>query len=48
VSLGHNLWVTLIFPGWVLVISIYILAMNLRRQRAGARDSQSLMVQQKE
>jgi hypothetical protein len=48
VSLSHNLWVTLIFPGWVLVISIYILAMNLRRQRAGAGDNQSLMVEQKE
>jgi hypothetical protein len=48
VSLSHNLWVTLIFPGWVLVISIYILTTNLRRQRAGAGDNQSLMVEQKE
>jgi hypothetical protein len=48
VSLSHNLWVTLIFPGWVLVISIYILAMNLRRQRAGAEDGTSLMDERKE
>jgi hypothetical protein len=30
VSIGSNLWVTLIFPGWVCIISLYILALNLR------------------
>jgi hypothetical protein len=30
-SIGYTLWVTLIFPGWVLIISVYILALNLRR-----------------
>jgi hypothetical protein len=30
-SIGYSLWVTLIFPTWVLVISIYILALKLRR-----------------
>jgi hypothetical protein len=30
VSIGYSLWVTLIFPGWVLIISVYILALNLR------------------
>ncbi len=30
VSIGFSLWVTLIFPGWVLLISVYILALNLR------------------
>jgi hypothetical protein len=35
-TISQNLWVTLIFPGWVLIVSIYILAMNLRRQRTGA------------
>ena len=29
-SIGYSLWVTLIFPGWVLIISVYILALNLR------------------
>jgi hypothetical protein len=29
-SISLSLWVTLIFPGWVLVISAYILAINLR------------------
>ncbi len=48
VSLGRSLWVTLIFPAWVLVISIHILAMNLRRQRAGAGDGMTPMVEQKE
>jgi hypothetical protein len=36
VSIGYSLWVTLIFPGWVLIISIYILALNLRSK--GAED----------
>jgi hypothetical protein len=35
-SIGLSLWVTLIFPGWVLVVSIYILALNLRTQGADA------------
>lgn len=25
VSVSHNLWLTLLFPGWVLLISIFIL-----------------------
>jgi hypothetical protein len=33
VSIGYSLWVTLIFPGWVLVISIYFLILNLREPR---------------
>ena len=36
VSIGYSLWVTLIFPGWVLIISIHILALNLRSK--GAED----------
>ncbi len=45
VSLGYNLWVTLIFPTWVLIISIYILVLNLRRERAGAGDGLSPLVE---
>ena len=48
VSLGRSLWVTLIFPAWVLVISIHILVMNLRRQRAGGGDGMTPMAEQKE
>jgi hypothetical protein len=29
-SIGLSLWVALIFPAWVLIISIYILVLNLR------------------
>lgn len=29
-SIGFSLWVSLIFPGWVLVVSLYILMRNLR------------------
>jgi Na+/phosphate symporter len=31
VSIGYSLWVTLIFPGWVLAVSVYFLILNLRR-----------------
>lgn len=34
VSIGYSLWVTLIFPGWVLVISVTFLILNLRHQPA--------------
>jgi hypothetical protein len=48
VSIGLSLWVTLIFPGWVLVVSVYILALNLRRQGAGTGDDPSIMTEQKQ
>jgi hypothetical protein len=35
-SISHSLWVTLIFPGWVLAVSVYILILNLREQRQDA------------
>jgi hypothetical protein len=31
VSISYSLWVTLIFPGWVMVVSVYILIRNLHR-----------------
>jgi hypothetical protein len=31
-SIEFTMWVTLIFPGWVLVVSVYILIRNLRNQ----------------
>jgi hypothetical protein len=34
VIIGSSLWVTLIFPGWVCVVSFYILGLNLRRPSA--------------
>jgi hypothetical protein len=36
ISIGVSLWVTLVFPGWVLIISIYILALNMRAQAEDA------------
>jgi hypothetical protein len=44
-SIGYSLWVTLIFPAWVLVISVYILVLNLRGKAAAAEDDQALMVE---
>ena len=32
VSIGLSLWVTLIFPGWVLAVSVYFLIRNQRDQ----------------
>jgi hypothetical protein len=32
VSIGYSLWVTLIFPGWVLAVSVTFLILNLRHQ----------------
>jgi hypothetical protein len=42
-SIDYSLWVTLIFPAWVLVISVYILVLNLRTKVAGAGDGLSIM-----
>jgi hypothetical protein len=33
VSIGYSLWVTLIFPGWVLAISVTFLVLNYRNQQ---------------
>ena len=35
-SIGLSLWVSVIFPSWVLIVSIYILVANLRRNGTGA------------
>ena len=32
VSIDYSFWVTLILPGWVLVISVYILVRNLHNR----------------
>ena len=42
VSIGYSLWVMLAFPAWVLIISVYILATNLRSQAAASPDSVAL------
>jgi hypothetical protein len=31
-SIDYSYWVTLILPGWVMVVSVYILIRNLRNQ----------------
>jgi hypothetical protein len=45
VSIGLSLWVTLIFPGWVLMVSVCILVLNLRRQAAGTEDRLAIMTE---
>jgi hypothetical protein len=38
-SISSSLWVTLLFPGWVCVVSVYVLMSNLRRLSTGYQDS---------
>jgi len=45
VSIGHNLWVTLIFPSWVLIISVHVSVLNLRSGGTGAEGDQSRLVE---
>jgi len=35
-TISYSLWVTLIFPAWVLMISVYILVSNLRSKPVGS------------
>jgi hypothetical protein len=35
-SISYSLWVILIFPGWVLAVSVYILILNYRHHRQEA------------
>jgi MFS family permease len=44
-SIGLSLWVTLIFPAWVFVISVNILVWNLRRRTASAEGGPLTMVE---
>jgi hypothetical protein len=41
-STALNLWMVMVFPGWVFIISIYILVLNLRRQAPGAPDGMTI------
>jgi hypothetical protein len=38
VSISQSLWMVLIFPGWVLAISVYILILNLRCESSRTTD----------
>jgi hypothetical protein len=37
-SLSLSVWMVLMFPGWVFVISVYILTQNLGRRRLDTTD----------
>jgi hypothetical protein len=43
-SIGLSLWVSVIFPSWVLIVSIYILVVNLRNKDPGAEADPSSTV----
>jgi hypothetical protein len=42
VSTSINLWMVLVFPGWVLIISLYILIINLKHPAPGASDGMTV------
>ena len=44
-SIGLSLWVSLIFPGWVLIVSVYILVVNLRSSGPGEAGDLSSQVE---
>ena len=44
VSLSHNLWLALLFPAWVLLISVFILVSGLRRHDGGDVDGAAARV----
>ena len=37
-----NLWMVLVFPGWVFLISVYILILNLKHPAPGASDGMTV------
>jgi hypothetical protein len=43
-AVTYNLWVTLVFPGWVLVISVYVLVLNLQPPEQDGADASVLPV----
>jgi hypothetical protein len=43
-STSLNLWMVLVFPAWVFIISIYILIINQRRHAPGAPDGMTASV----
>jgi hypothetical protein len=43
-----NLWMVLVFPCWVLVISLYILFINLKSRAPGASDGMTASVKSQE
>ena len=42
VSTTLNMWMVLVFPAWVLIISVYILILNLKRHPSGAADGMTV------
>jgi hypothetical protein len=44
VGIGLSLWITLVFPGWVFVISVYILILNYRRKMGHQQDGLTVEV----
>ena len=44
ISIGFTPWVTMIFPTWVFVISVYILVLNYRVQQGDEQQKDGLTV----
>jgi hypothetical protein len=46
-SISYSSWVMLLFPAWVLVISLYILVLNYRLRQDGASALQNLIPEER-
>ena len=44
-SASLNLWMVLVFPSWVLIISIYILMLNLKHHTPGTADGMTVSLE---
>lgn len=43
-GISLSLWMTLVFPGWVFVVSVYILVLNYRQKTSHAQDGMTIEV----
>jgi hypothetical protein len=44
VGISLNLWMTLVFPGWVFIVSVYILILNFRRKTEQEQDGMTVLI----
>lgn len=44
-GISLNLWMSLVFPGWVFVVSVYILILNYRRKTGQEQDGMTVLIE---
>jgi hypothetical protein len=45
VGMSLNPWMTLVFPGWVFIVSVYILILNYRRKTEQGQDGMTVLIE---